>query len=134
MVRAGPHHDSQVTALIDAGNSLSCTAETAVPGIRISRERLAEIYGADGHPVRDVRGEANIQIRFRNSERIFTVPMQVANTNIPFTLGRDFLAKHGVSINFAASELLFPPAGGHPAATVRIRTSGASDHDDQLDG
>ena len=91
----------QLSALIDSGAVMSCTPTSPVAHLlahtSINRASAAALCTADGSPLAGVKGELVVPVRM--GDRVFQVPMQVIDSDIPFILGMDFFEATHASIN-----------------------------------
>ena len=122
----------QLSALIDSGAVMSCTPTSPVAHLlahtSINRASAAALCTADGSPLAGVKGELVVPVRM--GDRVFQVPMQVIDSDIPFILGMDFFEATHASINYGSKELVFPPSPTQSACAVPIQIGGGQPRND----
>ena len=74
----------------------------------INRASAAALCTADGSPLEGVKEELVVPVKM--GDRVFQVPMQVIDSDIPFILGMDFFEATQASINYGSKELVFHSA------------------------
>ena len=114
----------EVSALVDSGAVVSCTPTRVVSHVesQINRQQAAALCTADGSPMPGVRGTVKVHFRFKGAPRIFSVQMQVLDSEVPFILGTDFLKREKAAVNYASEELCFPPSATEGASAAPLHT------------